>query len=71
MTVIDGGLGSTEHVLPDKIASQEIMRKAQFDFRRLVKLGDLFTSQLPVKTLQVVLNLRGAASADNRDSEGL
>jgi uncharacterized protein (DUF433 family) len=42
VTVIDGGLGSTEHVLPDKIASQEIMRKAQFDFRRLVKLGDLF-----------------------------
>ena len=41
--VIDGGLGSTEHNLPDKIASQQIMRKAQFDFRRLVQLGDLFT----------------------------
>ena len=65
--VIDGALGSTEEHLLHKIVSQEIMRKAQFDFRGFVQLGDLFTSQLPVETLQVVLNLRGAASTDYRD----
>ena len=67
--VIDGGVRSTEYHLHHKIVSQEIMRKAQFDFRGFVQLGDLFTSQLPVETLQVVLNLRGAASADNGDDE--
>ena len=67
--VIDGGLGSTEHHPQHKIASEEIMREAQFDFGRFVKLGDLFTGQLPIKTLQVVLHLGGAASADNRDGE--
>ena len=65
--IIDGGVRSTEYDLRHKIVSQEIMRKAQFDFRGFVQLGDLFASQLPVKTLQVVLNLRGAASTDNRD----
>ena len=65
--VIDGGVRSTEYHLHHKIVSQEVMRKAEFDFRGFVQIGDLFASGLPVKTLQVVLNLRGAASTDNWD----
>ena len=69
--VIDGGLGSAEHNLPDEIVSQKIVREAQFDLRGFVQLGDLFAGQLPVEAFQVILNLRGAASADNWDDQGL
>lgn len=69
--IIDGGVRSAEHDLSHKLVSQKVVRKAQFDFRGCVQLGDLFISQLPFKALQVVLNLFSAASADNRDNGGL
>ena len=39
--IIDGGVRSTEHHLPDEIIGQEIMREAEFDFGGLVQLGQL------------------------------
>ena len=56
--IIDRPVRSTKHDLPHKLVGQEIMGKAQFDFRGFVQFNDLFTGQLPVKALQVVLNLR-------------
>ena len=39
--IIDGGVRSAEHHLPDEIIGQEIMREAEFDFGGLVQLGQL------------------------------
>ena len=39
--IIDGGVCSTEHHLPDEIIGQEIMGEAEFDFGGLVQLGQL------------------------------
>jgi hypothetical protein len=67
--IVDVGVGPAENHLPDEIIGQEIMREAEFDFGGLVQLGQLFVRQLPVKRFQVVLNLRGAASSDNRNDD--
>ena len=39
--IIDGGVRSAEHHLPDEITGQEIMRETEFDFGGLVQLGQL------------------------------
>ena len=39
--IIDGGVCSTEHHLPDEVIGQEIMGETEFDFAGLVQLGQL------------------------------
>ena len=47
--IIDGGVRSTEHDLSHKLVSQKVVRKAQFDFRGFVQLGDLFIESVAIQ----------------------